>query len=91
VKLNYAGLILAFTTVATIAIGHELVRLLHRRFSTKPAPIFWLLSMGIFAVSAYTSNLPSGVLGIIAITFFWDGLEMYRQEKRMKHEATPNN
>ena len=90
-SLNYAGLILAFTTVATIAIGHELVRRLHRRFGTKPGPIFWLLSIGVFTVSAYTSDLPSGVLGIIAITFFWDGLEMYRQEKRTKHVTDHNN
>ena len=88
-NLQWAGIILAITTFATIAIGHELVRKLHRRFGTKPGIFFWALSLAIFIWSFSTGNdLLSATLGIIGITFFWDGIEMYRQEKRMKRERS---
>ena len=84
--MNWAGIVLAFTTVVTIALGHELVRRLHRRFGTTPRFYFWALALTALIWSFIVSDLVSAVLGIIAITFFWDGIEMVRQEKRMQHE-----
>jgi hypothetical protein len=85
--LQSAGLLLAMTTFATIAAGHVLVRRLHARFGTRPAiPLFILGGVVLLVSLLVTGNLLSGILGIIAITFIWDGIEMFRQEKRMRRE-----
>ncbi len=85
--LQWAGPALAVATFATIAAGHVLVRRLHRRFSTRPAIPFFILGFAILLLSFYArDNLLSGVLGILAITFAWDGIEIYRQEKRTRRD-----
>jgi hypothetical protein len=33
------------------------------------------------------AELLSGALGITAITLIWDGVEIYRQEKRVRRET----
>jgi hypothetical protein len=43
-----------------------------------------LLVMGLSLISE--NNLLSGALGISAVTLLWDGLEIFRQEKRMQRE-----
>ena len=86
-SLQWAGMILAITTFATIGFGHVLVRHLHARYGTRPA-ILLLLVGGVVLLSSLLvdSDLLSGVLGITAITLLWDGVEMYRQEKRVQRE-----
>jgi len=85
-NLQWSGLILAFVTFATIGIGHVLVRRLHARYGTRPAlPLFICGGLVLTASFLMASHLWSGVLGITAITVLWDGVEMYRQEKRMQH------
>lgn len=84
-NLQFAGLILAVTTFATIGIGHILVRRLYPVFGTKAAPAFWLLAIAAYAGSfAVASRLLSSVLGLVAITFIWDGIEFFRQKKRVE-------
>ncbi len=84
-SLQWAGVILAVVTFATIAAGHVLVRRLHARYSTRPAlPLFVIGGLGLIGSLATNDNLLSGALGITAITILWDGIEIYRQEKRMK-------
>ena len=40
-NLQWAGIVLALTTFATIGFGHVLVRRLHARYGTRPAiPLF---------------------------------------------------
>jgi len=83
VSLQWAGLILALVTVATIGLGHVMVRRFHARWGTRPAIPFMALSALVMAAAFLTpDNLLSGVLGITAMTLFWDGVEIYRQEKR---------
>ena len=87
-SLQWAGVILAFVTFATIGIGHVLVRRLHARYGTRPALPFFGAGLLVLTLSLATqSNLLSAVLGLTAITLLWDGIEMYRQEKRMQRES----
>jgi hypothetical protein len=84
-QVQWAGPILGIVTVLTIAAGHVLVRRLHARFGTAPAaPLFALSGLGLLASLLARSDLLSGVLGITAITIVWDGIELYRQEKRVR-------
>jgi len=88
VTLQWAGLILAGVTFGTIGFGHVLVRRLHARFGTRPAtPLFLLGALILFLSLLFQDNLLSGAFGIISITVLWDGVEIYRQEKRMRREA----
>jgi hypothetical protein len=81
-------LLLALVTFGTIAAGHVLVRRLHARYGTRPAPPLFLIGGLVLAGSlGASSDLLSGVLGITAITILWDGVEIYRQEKRMKRKS----
>ena len=83
--IQWAGLVLAITTFVTIAAGHILVRRLHPKFGTQPGIPFMVLGGAVMVVSIFIeNNLLSGVFGIVAITTFWDGLEFFRQEKRVE-------
>jgi len=86
-NLQWAGIVLAVTTFATIAFGHVLVRRLHARYGTRPAiPLFLAGGVVLFSSLLAAGDLLSGVLGITAVTLLWDGVEMYRQEKRVQRE-----
>ena len=86
-NIEWAGLVLAVTTVSTIAIGHVLVRRLHPIFGTRPGIPLMVLGVTILLLSGQTpNNLLSGVLGIVGVTTFWDGVEFFRQEKRVQRE-----
>jgi hypothetical protein len=85
---RWAGPALALVTFAAIAIGHLLVRRLHASFGTRPALPLFLLGAMVLAASLLTpGDLPSSLLGIIAITLIWDGVEIYRQEMRVNRDA----
>lgn len=87
--LQWAGPVLALCTFATIAIGHILVRRLHARFRTRPAIPFFVLGGLILLISLFAQvDLISGILGIVGITFTWDGIEIFRQEKRLQRESS---
>ena len=86
--IQWAGLILAGVTFGTIGFVHVLVRRLHARFGTRPAaPLFILGALILFLSLLFQDNLLSGAFGIISITVLWDGVEIYRQEKRMRREV----
>ena len=83
-KLQWSGLILALITFATIGLGHIMVRAFHAWWGTRPAIPFFLLSMLVMTAAFVTpDNLFSAALGVTAMTLFWDGVEIYRQEKRV--------
>ncbi len=85
-NLQWAGIVLAVVTFATIGLGHVMVRRFHARWGTRPAIPFFVLSAVVLAAAlASASDLLSAVLGLTAITLFWDGVEIFRQEKRMRH------
>jgi hypothetical protein len=84
-SLQWAGLTLSAATFGTIACGHILVRRLHPKWGTKPGIPLMLLGLVLMVISIFfDSNLISGVLGIVGITTIWDGIEFYRQEKRVQ-------
>jgi hypothetical protein len=86
-NLQWAGLVLAVTTFAAIGFGHVLVRRLHARYGTRPAvPLFVAGGAVLLGSLLAAGNLLSGVLGISAVTLLWDGVEIYRQEKRFQRE-----
>lgn len=86
-NLQWAGAVLGGATFATIGAGHVLVRWLHARFGTRPAvPLFIIGGLTLLISLIAEDDLLSGVLGISAITVLWDGIEIYRQEKRVKSE-----
>jgi len=88
-SLQWAGIVLAAVTFITIGIGHVLVRRLHARFGTRPGIPFFFTGAVVLLVSMLVQdNLLSAVLGLTAITLVWDGIEMYRQEKRRLRERT---
>lgn len=87
-NLEWAGSILAIVTFAAIGFGHVLVRRLHARFGTRPAiPLFAAGLLLLVSSLLVPLDLISGSLGITAITILWDGVEIYRQEKRMRRET----
>lgn len=84
-SFQFAGLILAVTTFTTIGVGHVLVRRLYPVFGTKAGPVFWIFGILTYVASLYTgSRLLSSVLGLVAVTFVWDGIEFFRQKKRVE-------
>ncbi len=86
--LQPAGVVLALITVATIAAGHVLVRRLHARYSTRPAAFLFLLGTLILLGSlAARPDLLSAALGLAGVTVVWDGIEMFRQEKRIHRQG----
>jgi hypothetical protein len=89
-NLQWSGLVLGLTTVLNIAAGHILVRRLHARFGTRPAlPLFFLSTVLLIASLTARENLFSAVLGIIAITILWDGVEIYHQKSKINNLSTP--
>lgn len=86
-NLQWAGTLLGVATFVTIGAGHVLVRWLHARFGTRPAvPLLITGGLTLLISLIAEDDLLSGLLGISAITFLWDGVEIYRQEKRVKKE-----
>jgi hypothetical protein len=88
-NIQWAGLVLAITTFVTIGVGHVLVRRLHPKFGTRLGVKFLVMGGVVMVISIFVDQkLISGVLGIIAITTFWDGLEFFRQVKRVQKGQT---
>jgi len=84
---QWAGIVFAIVIFSTIAIGHVLVRRLHPILGTRPGLPFIMLGCLIMTSSlAVRSDLLSGTLGILGITTIWDGIEFFRQEKRVQRE-----
>ncbi len=83
-NLQWAGVALALVTFCGIGAGHVLVRRLYARHGTRPAIPLLLLGGLVMAGSLSAANdLLSGILGVSAVTILWDGVEIYRQKKRM--------
>jgi len=92
--LNSVGIIAAIITFITIAFGHVMVREVEYRIVRLQAAIFLVVLVGIgFEIASFfvQTNALSAVLGIMGITFLWDGLEFYRQQKRVIKGHAPAN
>ena len=89
---NFTGIILAATVFITVAFGHVFVRKTNYFFGTKPAILVFAIGIAMFYYSTMvTSNLFSSVLGITAMTIIWDGIELFRQENRIRMGHAPEN
>lgn len=83
-RVEWIGVVLATLTVGTIAFGHVLVKRLHARFGTRPWIPLLVLGLMVTAASVFSFNdTLSAALGILGVTTFWDGIEIFQQEKRM--------
>lgn len=90
--ISYTGPVLAITVFITIGAGHVMVRYLNYHFGTKPGIPFLLAGIALMGYSLFVqSDLWSSVIGIIGMTVLWDGIEFYRQEKRVLKGHAPEN
>ena len=89
---NYVGPILMLVVFITIGIGHISVRYLNYHYGTKPGIPLLALGFGLLAYTLYIpSDLWSSVVGIIGMTVVWDGVEIFKQEKRIIKGHAPEN
>jgi hypothetical protein len=95
--MNFIGLVAALTTFFSIWFGHVAVRKIESVSPTiwLPTLIFSALGLIIEILSLSTVNRPWSIaLGILGITLLFDGLELTRQQNRLKKghaPANPNN
>ncbi|MBN2341584.1 MAG: DUF4491 family protein [Deltaproteobacteria bacterium] len=90
--LEWAGLVFAAATVVTIASGHHLVRKVNYHFGTWPAIPLFVIGAAVFAASfLVSSDIVSGLLGIVGLTTLVDGVEVIKQEKRIARGHAPMN
>lgn len=90
--LQWAGPVLAVTTVLTIWFGHVMVRRVNFWFGTKPVPLVALMGAAAVVASLFVpSNLGSACLGIVGVTTLWDAFELVRQEERVRQGKAPEN
>jgi len=97
-NFNWLGLASASATFFGVWFGHVSVRKIEREVERIwiPSTFALLFSIGLVTASLLTSNLIlSTICGILAVTLFWDALELaIRQPDRIKHghaPANPNN
>ncbi|HSM26034.1 MAG TPA: DUF4491 family protein [Anaerolineaceae bacterium] len=92
--INTIGMLAALTTLITIAFGHVMVRELEFRLASLRPAIFTCVILGIgfmMAALVVETNSFSAIFGILGITFLWDALEFYRQQKRVIKGHAPAN
>jgi len=95
--MNFLGITAAATAFLSIWIGHVAVRKIEANALDIRKPMIPLILAGLaveYASLVVGNILLASALGIIGVTLLWDALELYRQEKRIKHghaPANPNN
>lgn len=94
-EINFVGLAAALATFFGIWWGHVSVRKIEREVENLwiPTVIALLLGSGFLTASFLTSNLAlSAASGILAVTLFWDALEIaIRQPRRIVRGEAPAN
>lgn len=91
---NVVGLAAAAAALLGIWFGHVAVRWVEYHLpNLKPIALLAVIagiSMEFLSLYAQTRWL-SAFLGILGITFLWDAIELFRQEKRVKRGHAPAN
>jgi hypothetical protein len=94
-EINFVGLASALATFFGIWWGHVSVRKIEREVVRLWIPTVIALALGVaFAAASFlTSNMAlSAASGILAVTLFWDALEIaIRQPRRIMHGHAPAN
>lgn len=92
--MNLVGLVAGIALFSGVWVGHVLVRKIEFHSTTlwMPGIGFALLGLVLGSVSLLVEErLISVGLGILGMTFLWDGLEFYRQQKRVIKGHAPAN
>lgn len=92
--MNWIGIVAALAAFLGIWVGHVSVRKAEASAARlwMPVTIAVALGLGLEAWSLITqSPLWSTALGILGMTVLWDALELFRQERRVKHGHAPAN
>jgi hypothetical protein len=92
--LNFLGLIAALATFLGVWFGHVIVRKIefHATNIYIPAALFLFTGIAFEYFSIVTNDIHlSTALGILGITFLWDALEFFRQQKRIQVGHAPAN
>jgi hypothetical protein len=93
-SINFIGLVAACATFLGVWFGHVMVRKIEYHVTNIYIPVVFFLFSGIaFETLSVTINdiRPSTAFGILGITFLWDALEFFRQQKRIKVGHAPAN
>ena len=94
-EINFVGLASALATFFGIWWGHVSVRKIERDVEHLWKPTLIAIALGIALTIAsfmFSSNALSAASGILAITLFWDALEIaIRQPRRIKKGEAPAN
>lgn len=92
--LNPIGAYAAITTIISIWFGHVMVRTLEAKLTKLKPVIIICVILGVvmeFGSMIMVERSLSSILGILSITFFWDTLEIFRQERRVQKGYAPAN
>jgi hypothetical protein len=92
--LNFIGLVAALATFMGVWFGHVIVRKIEYHVTDIyiPAALFALTGIAFEHFSVITKDIfLSTASGILGITFLWDSLEFFRQQKRIKVGHAPAN
>jgi hypothetical protein len=93
-EINVIGLASAVATFLSVWVGHVSVRKIEREVERVwiPSLIAFISGIGLELASFWTQSLVlSTVCGIVGVTLFWDSVEFYRQQKRIKEGHAPAN
>lgn len=93
-ELSLVGIVSALATFSGIAFGHILVRWLEYRVAHIWMPFLAFLTLGfLFEFFSYSIiNLYTKIaFGILGITFLWDAVELFRQQRRVRRGHAPAN
>ena len=90
--LNWTGIISGAAMIILTGIFHPVVVKCEYYFSAKVWPVFLVLGLGSFWVSAVAENAAvSSVAGILGAILLWCIRELKEQEKRVANGWFPKN
>jgi len=93
-QINAVGLVSAITAFLGIAFGHVVVRWLEFRVARLGIAFLAFLTggFGIEVLSLAVNQLYLKILlGISGMTFLWDAIELFRQQRRVQRGHAPAN
>lgn len=93
-ELNLIGLTAGLSAFLGIWFGHAAVRKIdfYCPSISLPAALAVLTGLTMEVVALFSSSIyATTVLGILGMTFLWDAVEFYRQDRRVRSGHAPAN